>query len=189
VKPFWRRRLLLPFLVLLGLNLAALAAYTMPRTIRERTLIGRGASLREELLQQRQQTDALRRRSETMTRNTADTRRFYGQTLGTKASLLAVQRDLEALAHELGLRTGNRTYTTEEVKGSDSIRRFEMTMQVKGTYRQLVSFLDRLERLPHFLTLDQVRLGRRESGGATQLDLRLSLYFRVEPQVPAGGRS
>src|SRR6185436_14434221 len=96
----------------------------------------------------------------------ADVKRFYGQTLGAKSSLLAVQRDMEAMARDLGLRVGNRSYSTEEVKGSESIRRFQMTMQVKGTYRQLVSFLDRLERSPHFVTLDQVSLAHRETGAA-----------------------
>jgi Tfp pilus assembly protein PilO len=191
VKPFWRRRLLWPSLVLLGLNLAVFAAYTMPKTVQERTLIGRGAILREEVRQERKRAEGLRRRADTMTRNAEDVRRFYSKTLGTKASLLEVQRDLEAMARELGLRVGNRNYVTDEVRGADSVRRFEMTMQVKGTYAQLVSLLDRLERSPHFVTLDEVRLGRRE-GGETLLDLKLGAYFRVEeppPPAPAGGRS
>jgi hypothetical protein len=188
MRPFWRRRLLPLFLVIFGLNLVVFAAYTLPRTLRERTLLARAAGLQEELQQQRQYTEELRRRAETMIRNKEDVRRFYTKTLGTKASLLEVQRDLEGLARELGLRPGSRSYSIEEVKGSESVRQFAMTMQVKGTYQQLVSLLDRLERSPHFVTLDQVRLGRRE-GGETVLDLVLSAYFRVEPEAPGEARS
>jgi hypothetical protein len=179
---FWRRRLLVPALVVAGLDLAVFAAYTLPRTLREQTLVGRGAALREEVRVERQRTEALRTRADTMVKNREDVKRFYSETLGPKSSLLEVQKEMDGLARELGLRAGNRSYAIEEVKGSDSLRRFQMTMQVKGSYRQLVSLLDRLERSPHFVTLDQVRLGRREAASAV-LDLTLSAFF-VETAPP-----
>ena len=38
-------------------------------------------------------------------------------------------------------------------------------MPISGSYRQVVSFLQRIETLPHFVTVDSISL-REESGAA-----------------------
>jgi len=49
LKPFWRRRLLVPFLVLLGLNIAVFLAYTLPRRLQEKNIASRVVVLREDV--------------------------------------------------------------------------------------------------------------------------------------------
>ena len=110
--------------------------------------------------------------------NTADVARFY-QALGRKESLLKIQEDIVGIARQLGLTLGSRSYTNEAVKGSDSLARFRITMPISGSYRQVVSFLQRIEALPHFVTVDSISL-REDSGGggrSTNLNVVLSVYF------------
>lgn len=179
MKPFWRRRLLVPALVLLGLNVAAYLAYTRPRSRAERTIAERSVVLREEVAQERARVEEIRERARTIQANAADVTRFY-ESLGRKESLLTIQEAIAGLARQLGLTVGNRGYANDTVTGSDSLARFRITMPISGSYPQIASFLQRLEALPHFVTVDSIAL-REEGGGAaahsTNLSVVLSIYF------------
>jgi len=178
VKPFWRRRLLVPALVLLALNVGAYFGYTLPRSARERTIAARAVVLREELAAERARVGALRQRAGAIQANATDVVRFY-EALGRKESLLKIQEAIVGVARQLGLTLGDRSYANESVKGSKSLTRFRVTMPISGSYRQVVSFLQRIESLPHFVTVDSIaiREDTRGTRGATNLNVVLSVYF------------
>jgi Tfp pilus assembly protein PilO len=177
MKPFWRRRLLVPALVLLALNVGAYVAYTHPRSVRERTIAARAVTLRDEVARERSRVEALRQRARTIEGNAADVDRFY-KSLGTKGALLEIQEDIVGAARQLGLTLGNRSYGNDTVKGSNSLSRFRITVPMSGTYRQVASFLQRIETLPHFVTVDSISLREdNDRGRSTNLNVVLSIYF------------
>lgn len=179
MKPFWRRRLLVPALALLALNVITYFAYTLPRSTRERTTAERAVALREEVAQERAHVEGVRERARTIQANTADVASFY-QALGRKDSVLTIQEAIAGIARQLGLTLGGRSYANEAVKGSDSLERFRITMPISGTYPQIGAFLQRLEALPHIVTVDSITLrGDAASGGGrgTSLNVALSVYF------------
>jgi Tfp pilus assembly protein PilO len=134
--------------------------------------------LREEVDRNRRATEALRSRAEAMRSNRSDVERFYAR-LGDKASLGRVREEISTLAHELGLKGSALTYTPEEVKGSEGVSQFQVRMEVSGTYRQLAAFLDRMERSPYFVTVDQISLRKRDASGGAGLEIALSAYYRA----------
>jgi Tfp pilus assembly protein PilO len=174
MRPLWRR-LLLPLAILALVNTAVYGAYTLPRTIAERTLAARAAALRGEVEREQQRLHEERRQDRLLTRNAEDVAELYKRA-GQKTSILKVRDEVEALAREIGFRLGTRSYTDEPVKGLP-LTRFRFSMPVTGTYAQLVAFLDRLERSNHFVTVDQVQLRGTEDGGTPVLNLTLSTYF------------
>jgi Tfp pilus assembly protein PilO len=180
LKPFWRRRLVVPFLALAALNLAVFLAYTLPRRMQEKNIASRAVVLREEVERERRAMAELRRRTETLESNNRDMARFYREIVGSRRmGLLPVLQELEGMAASLGIQSPRRNYTPKEVKGVAGLSRFQVTMPVTGTYRQLGSFLGALERSPHFLTVDSVSL-RQKAGSMADLAVVLSAYFRGE---------
>ena len=180
MKPFWRRRLVIPFLVLLGLNLAVFLAYTLPRRMQEKNIASRVVVLREEVERERRTTAELRRRAETLQSNNRDVSRFYREIVGgRRIGLLPVLEELEGVAGKLGLQSARRAYAPKEVKGVAGLSRFQVTMPVTGNYRQLGAFLAALERSPHFLTVDKVAI-RQKEGNVADLAIVVSAYFRGE---------
>ncbi|HVR69562.1 MAG TPA: hypothetical protein VMT87_01845 [Vicinamibacteria bacterium] len=178
MSPRWRRRLLLALAAVAGFNGVVYAAYTLPRSLGERRLADRQKALRDEIQRERAVADRKRWQAETVRSNTDDVRTFYESTVGGRtASLVPVLRAIEGMAREGGLRPGAAAYKAGEVKGAP-LDRFVITMPVSGTYRQLVAFVQRLERSPHFLTLDEVRFSGAGQGGRAELALELSCYFR-----------
>ena len=180
----WRDRLKVPLFVLLLLNVGVYLAFTMPRSMRERSAAVRAAVLRDEIERDRRVTAALRARAEALQANGLDVDRFY-QRLGPKGTLSQVRAEITTLAGDLGLHVGGLSYSPEMVKGGEGVAQLHMRMEVSGTYRELAAFLDRLERSPHFVTVDQIQLHKR--GGASEggLDIALSSFYRVSPEAVA----
>ena len=179
MKPFWQRRLLPPVLVLAGVNALAYFAYTRPRAAFERDIAVRAVSLREEVAGERARVARVRQRAHALETNAADVGRFY-ESVGRKDTVLAVQEDIVGLGRQLGLVIGSRSYTNDTVKGGRGLARFKIVMPVSGSYRQVVSFLQRIETLPHFVTVDSITIREDTGGGgrSTHLDVVLSVYFQ-----------
>jgi Tfp pilus assembly protein PilO len=177
VRRRWRERLRTPLLVVLLLDAGVYVAYTLPRSLREKSASARAQVLREEVDRDRRVTAALRGRAEAMESNRTDVERFYAH-LGSKSSLSSVRQEIAALARELGLKVGALTYSPEEVKGGEGVSQFQMRMGVSGTYRELAAFLDRMERSAYFVTVDQIQLRKRAAAGEADLDIALSAYYR-----------
>ena len=185
MKPFWRRRLLVPFLVLAGLNLAVFLAFTLPRRMQERNIASRLVGLREDVARERRAVAELRGRAETLESNNRDLGRFYREVVGgRRVGLLPILEELEQTAGSLGLDSPRKSFAPREVKGVAGLSRFEITMPVTGTYRQLGAFLGALEKSPHFLTVDKVSI-RQKEGRVADLAIVISAYFRGEEGLGA----
>jgi Tfp pilus assembly protein PilO len=185
-RPFWRRRLLAPTLVLLGLNAALLVAYTLPRVWQAQRVAARRQTLQAELERERAQLEAQKAKGSAIRENERDAERFLKELVGSKdETLLPLLRRIEKIASELGLETARVSYRPEELSGAPLVQ-FVITMPLSGTYPELVSFLDRLEQLPQFVTVDELAIrGTPDGQGPTDLDLLLSAYFRAPEAVDA----
>jgi len=178
VRRRWRDRLRTPLFVLAALNVGVYLAYTMPRSLRERSAAARASVLRGELERDRRVAAALRDRADAMKTNRTDTDRFYAR-LGPKGTLAQVRAEITTLARELGLKVGGFSYSADGVKGGPGVAQLQTRMNVSGTYHELAAFLDRLERSSYFVTVDQIQIGKREQGGEATLDISLSAFYRV----------
>jgi Tfp pilus assembly protein PilO len=186
VRRRWRDRLKVPLVVLVVLNLGVYVAYTMPRSLRERNAAQRAATLREEVARDREVAAALRARADAMRTNREDVDRFYAR-LGPKGTLAQVRAEITKLARDLGLHVGALSYTPDAVKGGEGVAQLQMRLRVSGTYRELAAFLDQMERSPHFVTVDQIGLSKRDTGEEGGLEIALSTFYRMPAASAEGG--
>jgi Tfp pilus assembly protein PilO len=180
-RAFWRRRLFLPAVALAALNAAVLAFYTGPRLWQARSVALRRQALGAEVERDQARLDALKAKAAAIRGNERDAERFMKELVGSKdETLLPLLQRIEKTASELGLEAARVTYKPEDLDGAPLVR-FVITLPVSGTYSELVSFLDRLERLPQFVTVDKLGIRGQPGGeGPSDLDLTLSAYFRAE---------
>ena len=173
-----RERLLRPLLWLLAANVVVLVVYTLPRTLQERSLSQQAAALKNDVEREKRNLERLRERADTISANARDLDAFYRDVLKEPGQLVAVLKEIDKQAPSAGA----RSFRPMEVKAA-AVSRFVVSMPLSGSYEQLVAFLRKLERLPHFVTVDRVALREKES--AAQLDVELSVYFRA---APTGGK-
>ena len=178
--PLWRTRLLPAFLVLLGVNLVALAAWTGPRYWRQKNAATRVEAARAEAERERAAVLSLRERAAAIRGNGADVQRFYRMAGTEKADLLPTLEAIEDMARAPGLQPGARSFKREEVADA-RVERVVVTLPLEGSYAQLVGFLREVERSPRFLTVDRVAM-RADPDGSAALQVELSAYLR-----PAAG--
>jgi Tfp pilus assembly protein PilO len=179
LRAVWSARYARPFLLLLGLNLVFLPL-TFVRSIEERRLSVKAVTLRKVITEQRKAAEEVGNRAKTVNANVSDVKRFYGEILKSrKDDLSSTLQRLVAIATELGIRTPHVTWQPEDVKGAN-LTKIEITMPVSGTYQQLGSFLQKLERTSDFVIVRQVAMHGRPSDGAADLDIKLEAYFRGE---------
>ena len=173
-----RKRLLITLSAVVALNLAAYLAFTLPRSLQQRNLDARLKVARQEVERERERERSLKARFDLVTANTRDTNEFYQRRIGARGTaLVPMLREVEALARARGLHVGSQSFSYEPLKGVP-LDHFEVQMPVRGTYRQLVDFVEELERSSQFITLDQISV-RVQEGGEAQLQMVLSCYFRA----------
>ena len=185
--PLWRTRLLPAFLVLLGVNVVGLAAWTGPRYWRQKNAAARVQAARAEVDRQRRDTATLQERSRAIRGNAGDVERFYRRLAGSeKADLLPTLEAIEEMARSPGLKPGTRGFRREEVDNA-RVERVGVTLPLAGSYEQLVGFLREVERSPRFLTVDRVAMRADRDGGGT-LQVELSTYLRQTAEARKKGR-
>ena len=180
--PLWRTRLLPAFVVLLGVNLVALAAWTGPRYWRQKNAATRAEAARAEAERQRAAVLSLRERAGAIRGNGTDVQRFYKSVGTERADLLPTLEAIEDMARAPGLRPGARSFKREEVADA-RVERVVVTLPLEGSYEQLVGFLREVERSPRFLSVDGVAMRADQDSGAT-LHVEISAYLRPS----AGGQ-
>lgn len=168
----WRERLLVPLLGLLAANAVVALVYTLPRTLQERSLAEHAAALKSDVERERRNLQRLRERAETIQANTRDLEVFYLKVLKERGQLVSILKELDRQAPSVG----GRNVRPVDVRGAP-VSRFVVTMPLSGSYDQLVAFLKKLERSPHFVTVDRLELREKES--AAELDVEVSLYLRA----------
>jgi Tfp pilus assembly protein PilO len=174
------RRRVVVLASLVALNLAVFLVYTFPRAIQERSLASQADTLEAEVQHDQRAVAALKERADIIRSNGKDVERFYKDIVTRpKEGLLPTLQYVEKTAEELGLTAKSRAYTERDVKGLPLVE-FVIAMPLSGPYKQIVAFLDRLERSSRFLIVDEVQLHSRTDVGA-DLGFSLSAYFRAEP--------
>jgi Tfp pilus assembly protein PilO len=184
-RPFWRRRLLPAFLGLLAVNLIALAAWTLPRTLRLRNATERVEAAREAVETERAGAASVRERSAAMDANAKDLQVFYDSVVGSEElDLLPTLEEIEAMARAPGLTPGRRSFSRKEVEDV-ALERVAVTLPLDGSYEQLVGFLQEVEESPRFLTVDGISL-RGDADGEGTLLVEMSAFMRLPAVVRRG---
>lgn len=173
-------RAVAPLAVLLAVNATVFLAFTLPRTLTERSLAKRLATLQDELRQEREGAAARRARHELLAANARDSGRFLTETLQpVRTALVPLLSELERLAGDAGLALGDQRFGPERLSAGPLLR-MEIAVPVKGDYAALAELLAALEGTSHLLVVDRIEL-RGDEGRERDLALVLSAYFSAEP--------
>lgn len=173
-----RRGLLVAGGLLLAVNSVAFATLTWPRLSSVRRAENRAMEVTARKAALESVWAQFTARKEVVARNRDDIATLRRDLLKDRAKdLFAAQREVETLARESGLRTRRSTYTMEDIRGTGLVRCL-IDLPLDGTYRELTSFLARIETAKRFIVVDQMSLSRNEEGA--KMNLKLSAVFKEE---------
>jgi Tfp pilus assembly protein PilO len=177
------RRLIVPVLAALALNVVLSAGAVYPLRVRAHNAEQRQQAAARELASAQSDDAAARGLVLGKDKTGAALEAFYKDVL--PGSLSTARQStflrLAQLAEQHHLRLGRRAFKTEEDVNQQhgSLRRFSGTMALEGDYENMRRFIYQLESGPDFIVIDSVALSQgSDPGSALQLTLTLSTYYR-----------
>lgn len=176
-------------MAVLAINAVAFLAFTLPRNLAGGELDSRLARAESEVEAHRLESERLKQRQQLLLDNARDAQRLLVRLVGQReATLVPVLAEIERHASELGVTTGSRELVPDELKDTP-LTQLEITVPFEGSYARLVGFVRRLEHSKAFLTVDSLKLARKDEGhaGRTTLNITFSAYFS-SPPGEAGAR-
>jgi Tfp pilus assembly protein PilO len=177
------RRLVIPVLGGLALNVILYAGVVYPLGVRERTTEQREEAAARELLIAEREDAAARGVVEGRDRTDAALKTFYQEVL--PASLARARQStylrLAQLADRHSLRQARRSFEPDTDPQS-TLSRLRITMSLQGEYEDIRRFIYDVETGTDFVVIDSVALAQgAEPGSPLTLTLGLSTYYRTEP--------
>jgi len=177
------RRVTIPVVAGLVLNLALYAGVVFPLTARARSEQAQAQSAEQQLLAaQREETDA-RNMAQGRDRTDAALKAFYKDVLPSSFAQArgATFLRLSQLAEQHNLTQADRQADREFEKDS-TLARMRISMSLRGDWNDIRQFIYQVESGSDFIVIDSVALRQgSEPGGPLVLDLNLSTYYRVGP--------
>jgi Tfp pilus assembly protein PilO len=177
-----KRRLVIPLLAVLALNIALYVLVVYPLRVRVRSMEQREQAASQELLAAERDDASARAILTGRDRTGTALNTFYKDVLPTS---LSNARDvtflrLEELGEQYNIRIKRRTATTDKEK-KGSLARLRITTELEGDYENIRRFIYQLESGSNFVVIDGVQLAQdAAAGSALSLTLGLSTYYHAE---------
>lgn len=190
-KPFWKKkRYWVPPLAAAVVNAAVYAGVTYRLATKQERLTRELAASTERKAAQQAELEKLKAEVERVARNQKAVEHFFGEVVGPRTTgLTGALAEIDQLARDAAVERGRTTYAQEA--SEVGLIQVTASMPVRGSYFDLVSFVNRLERSPRFFVLKELELASAPSGSrGGELELRCSVAFflRAEP-LPEGRKA
>jgi Tfp pilus assembly protein PilO len=173
------RRVVLPLVIALGINVVLFAAGVYPLSQRVANIEQRDRTAEEQLLAaQRDHAQAAGTLSG-KDRAATELASFYKDVL--PSNLAGARRlthlRLAQLARESNLKFLRASFEPVAERNR-TLTRLKIEMVLSGTYADMRAFIHQLETSPEFVVIDNVELGEGAEGGPLSVTLHLSTYYR-----------
>ena len=178
-----KRRVTIPVLAGLVLNLVLYAGVVFPLSARVRSVEAQSQASVQQLQAAQRENGETRNMAQGRDRTSAALTSFYKDVLPPNfaEARSAWYLRLSQLAEQHNLDLGNRQAAREVEKGS-SLERMHMSMSLHGDYEDIRRFIYQVESGSDFIVIDSIALRQgAEPGSALTFDMDLSTYYRVGP--------
>lgn len=167
----------------LGLNLVFAFAVNIPRASEVATLSADVQHLSREIQKKTADIDRLRPAHGRVLRGRSNLEVFYDEVLSTKQErLIEFQREIREIAQKYSINMEAISYPREVL--ANKVTKLGAAMPLTGSYENLRSFLETIERSENFIIIESIQLSNSKEGGVIlSLTIVLSTYF-VDPDAP-----
>ena len=176
------RRIILPLAIAFGLNVLVYAFGVYPLSQRVANVEQRNQSAEQALTLARREHDAARGALVGKERATVELATFYKEVLPPNlagARRLTYLR-LSQLVREAGLQFKTSQYEQNTAERQSTLERLRIQLQVQGSWENIRTLIYQLDTAPEFVVIDNIVLSEgRADGGALELAMELSTYYRV----------
>ena len=88
--------------------------------------------------------------------------------------------ELTTAAKDAGIKPKEHAFNFEPIEGSDTLSMMTITGNYEGTYRDLLEFVNRLDRSPRFMILDGLTAAPQQGTGNLNVAIKFNTFVREE---------
>jgi Tfp pilus assembly protein PilO len=142
---------------------------------------GQIVTARQQIVARQQAIERLRR-----TGDKTQNARFAGEQflnqyfLPRRHAYSLLETELGSAAKASGIRAKDRTYSYEPVEGSDTLGMLTITANFEGTYADLMSFVNQIDRAQRLLILESLQAQPIQGAQMLAITMKLDAFFRFE---------
>ena len=181
-----KRRLVIPVLAGIALNVVLFAGVVYPLGARVRSMEARAGAAAQELQAAEREDAEARGITEGRDRTTLALKAFYEDVLPSSHAQArqATFLRLTQLAEQHHLEQSRRSTDPKQDKES-SLARLQISMTLRGNYEDIRRFIYHVETGSDFIVIDSITLQQgEEAGSPLTLGLALSTYYQAGPDGP-----
>jgi Tfp pilus assembly protein PilO len=181
-----KRRLLIPVLAGLALNVVLFAGVVYPLNVRVRSMEARAQTAAQQLQAAVREDAEARGVAQGRDRTDTALKAFYKDVLPSSHAQArqATFLRLTQLAEQHNLEQSRRS-TDPTPERESSLARLQISMQLKGDYEDIRRFIYQVETGSDFIVIDSIALQQgEEAGSPLTLRLALSTYYHPGPDGP-----
>ena len=178
-----KRSLMLPLLIALAVNVAALLLVVLPLTQSVASEEARAVPA----MQDRAAAEQAFARAEAMvtgkSRADAELARFYGQVLppDQTGARRITYLNLQQLAEAAGLTFSGQSTTLPDRQEAAGLAKYATELTLSGSYRAIRQFIHAIETQPAFLVIENMELAAVAGPGEPlEVTVRLATYYRTQ---------
>jgi Tfp pilus assembly protein PilO len=177
------RRVVVPLLVALGVNVAAYVFIVYPLAQAVGSIEQREAAAGRELEAARREHAAASGTLNGKDRAARELEKFYAEVLPQHfaAARDLTHQKLPQLARQLDLVYYNAKMTPPSRERESTLARLRTSVDLAGSYTDIRTFIHQLETAPEFVVIDTIELAEADEEGDLDLTLQLSTYYRTAP--------
>ena len=171
--------------VLLGLNLLAAGLVLFPPGGSADDLERELAALQSQVMQKRALVERTRVNVAAIEKAREEGNRFLEQYfLGRRGADSALLSELTEAASKAQIKERDRAQTTEPIEGSDSLSMMTITANYEGAYRNLLNFINELDRSDRLLILESMSAAPQQGSNTLTVSLKINAFIRDDSRAP-----
>lgn len=171
--------------ILLLANLAAAFVAFRPVGGSAEELDAELTTLRQQVQQRQAALIRLRKVTDKVNVARKDTDSFMSTYfLGRRTAFSTIVSELNQAAKDAGIRTKEHTFDPQLIEGTEDLSMMTVVGKYEGTYGDLLEFVNKLDKSPHFLILESLAAEPLQSGGNLGVTIKFNTFVREEaPQT------
>ncbi len=109
--------------------------------------------------------------------------KYFTDTQSTGALILS---ELNATAHEAGIKMGQAQLSQEPIEGSDTFQMLSTNVGFEGTYANFAKFVNLLDKSPRFMIIESLQAAspQQQAGQALNVTLKIDTFVKEAAVTP-----